>query len=38
MSKLSTELYAIIGVYDADLPGVQTENITIGGFGARVKF
>ncbi|MBT5675324.1 MAG: porin [Rhodospirillaceae bacterium] len=38
VSKISADLYAIIGVYDADLPGVQTEDITIGGFGARVKF
>jgi hypothetical protein len=38
ISKLSTDLYAIIGVYDADIPAIQTENITVGGFGARIKF
>ena len=38
ITKLGTELYAILGQYEADLPGVQTEDITIGGLGARVKF
>ena len=38
IDKLSAELYAIIGVYEADIPAVQSEDITIGGFGARVKF
>ena len=38
IAKLGTELYANIGLYDANIPSVQTENITIGGFGARVKF
>mgnify|MGYP000019857663 CR=1 FL=1 len=36
--KISADLYAIIGVYDADLPDVQTEDVTIGGFGALVRF
>ena len=38
IDKLGAELYAIVGVYDADLADVQTENITMGGFGALVKF
>ena len=38
IDKLSAELYAILGIYDADLPGVQTEDVTIGGFGALVRF
>lgn len=38
IDKLGTELYAIVGIYDADLPGVQTEDVTIGGFGALVRF
>ncbi|MBT4426130.1 MAG: porin [Rhodospirillaceae bacterium] len=38
IDRLSAELYAIIGVYDADLPDVQTEDVTIGGFGALVRF
>ena len=38
IDKLSTELYAIVGMYEADIPAVQTEDITIGGIGARVKF
>jgi len=38
IDKLGAELYAIVGVYDADLAGVQTEDTTMGGFGALVKF
>jgi len=38
VDKLSTELYATIGMYEANIPAVQTEDITIGGFGALVKF
>jgi hypothetical protein len=38
IDKLGAELYAIVGVYDADLAGVQTEDIAMGGFGALVKF
>ena len=38
VDKLATELYATMGMYEADIPAVQTEDITIGGFGALVKF
>ena len=38
IDKLSTELYATVGQYEADIPALQTEDITIGGFGALVKF
>ena len=38
IDKLSTELYATVGMYEADIPAVQTEDITVGGVGARVKF
>jgi len=38
IDKLGTELYAVLRQYDADIPNVSTENIMVGGFGARVKF
>jgi hypothetical protein len=38
VSKVGAEIYALFGQFDADLPGVVTEDITVGGFGARVKF
>ena len=38
IDKLSTELYATVGRYEADIPAVQTADISIGGFGALVKF
>ena len=37
ITNLSTELFVIVGVYEADIPAVQTEDITIGGFGALVN-
>jgi len=38
VAKIGAEIYALFGQYDADLPGVVTEDITVGGVGARVKF
>jgi hypothetical protein len=38
VAKVGAEIYALFGQFDADLPGVVTEDITVGGIGARVKF
>ncbi|MDA0231325.1 MAG: porin [Proteobacteria bacterium] len=38
IDKLSTQFYATVGMFEADIPAVQTEDITIGGVGALMKF
>ena len=38
IDKLGAELFAVVRQYDADIPNVLTENIMVGGVGARVKF
>ena len=38
IDKLGTQFYATVGMYEADIPAVQTEDITIGSVGALVKF
>ena len=38
IAKLGTELYAILGLYDANIPRVQTENTATGRSGGRAKF
>ena len=35
---LGTELYALYGVYDADIMATPTDEITVTGIGARIKF
>ncbi len=38
IEDLGTELYAIYGIYSADIVGMSTNDITITGVGARIKF
>ena len=38
LKSLGTELYGIFGVYDAGIVGTSTDDITITGVGARIKF
>lgn len=38
IKNLGAELYAVWGVYKADIPGTPTEDITIAATGARIKF
>ena len=38
IKNLGAELYAVWGVYKAEIPGTPTEDITIFGTGARIKF
>ena len=38
LKSLGTELYGIFGVYDAGIVGTSTNDITITGVGARIKF
>ena len=35
---LGAELYGVYGVYSADIPATPTEDITVAGAGARIKF
>ena len=38
VKDLGTELYALYGVYDANIAGMQVDDITVAGAGARIKF
>jgi len=38
IKNLGAELYAVWGVYKAEIPGTPTEDITIAATGARIKF
>lgn len=38
VDDLGTELYGTVRQFEADIPNVSTEDITVGGMGARVKF
>lgn len=38
LKELGAELYAVYGIYDAGIVGTPTNDITIGGVGARIKF
>ena len=38
LERLGTELYGIYGVYDASIAGTPTNDITVTGVGARIKF
>ena len=38
LKELGTELYAVYGVYDADIAGTPTDPVTVTGVGARIKF
>ena len=35
---LGAEVYALYGVYDASIAGASTDNVTVTGIGARIKF
>ena len=38
VKDLGTELYALYGVYDANIAGMQVDDITVAGAGAHIKF
>ena len=38
LKDLGTELYGVWGIYDADIAGAATNNVTVAGVGARIKF
>jgi hypothetical protein len=38
VDDLGAELYAVWRQLEADIPNVQTDNITVAGLGARIKF
>lgn len=38
VDDLGTELYGTVRKFEADIPNLSTEDITVGGLGARVKF
>ena len=38
LKGLGTELYGVWGIYDADISGAVTNEVTVAGVGARIKF
>ena len=38
VKSLGAEFYGVYGVYDASIMGAPTNDITVGGVGARIKF
>ena len=38
IDEMGTEIYGTIRWFDVDLPGIATDDITLGAIGARVKF
>lgn len=38
VDAIGTEIYGTVRQWDADIPAVETENVTIGAAGARIKF